>query len=47
MPCMEDARDSQGELENLTAVKLPLSEKWVLKKNFLGTIPSGSALFSQ
>jgi hypothetical protein len=47
MPCIEDARSSQGELENLAAVKLPLSEKWVRKKQFLGTIPSGSALFSQ
>jgi hypothetical protein len=30
----------------LAAVKLPLSEKWVLKNRFLGTSPSGSALFS-
>ncbi|MGB6720983.1 MAG: hypothetical protein WBE72_09330 [Terracidiphilus sp.] len=30
----------------LAAVKLPLSEKWVLKEPFLGTSPSGSALFS-
>ncbi len=30
----------------LAAVKLPLSEKWVLKKPFLGASPSGSALFS-
>ncbi len=30
----------------LAAVKLPLSEIWVLKEPFLGTSPSGSALFS-
>ena len=46
MPCMEDMSGSQGELENLAAVKLPLSEQWVRKQQFLGTIPSGSALFS-
>ena len=38
-----------AELETgiLAAVKLPISEKWVLKMPFLGTSPSGSALFSQ
>jgi|HubBroStandDraft_1064217.scaffolds.fasta_scaffold292038_1 hypothetical protein len=37
-----------AELETgiLAAVKLPISEKWVLKMPFLGTSPSGSALFS-
>jgi hypothetical protein len=33
------------ESEILAAVKLPISEKWVLKIHFSGTIPSGSALF--
>ena len=42
------ARVKLAELEAgiLAAVKLPLSEKWVLKSRFLGTSPSGSALFS-
>jgi len=35
------------DLRNLAAVKLPISEKSVLKSGFLGTSPSGSALFSQ
>ncbi len=37
-----------AELETgiLAAVKLPLSEKWVLKSRFLGTLPSGSTLLS-
>jgi hypothetical protein len=33
--------------KNLAAIKLPISEKWVLKSRFFGTSSSGSALFSQ
>jgi hypothetical protein len=41
-----EARKANEELKILAAVKLPLSEKWVLKNRLLGTSPSGSALFS-
>jgi hypothetical protein len=41
-----ETRWANEELRILAAVKLPLSEKWVLKSRFLGTSPSGSALFS-
>jgi hypothetical protein len=41
-----ETRRADEELRILAAVKLPLSEKWVLKSRFLGTSPSGSALFS-
>ena len=41
-----ETRRADEELRVLAAVKLPISEKWVLKKPFLGTSPSGSALFS-
>ena len=41
-----ETRRADEELRVLAAVKLPISEKWVLKKPFLGTSPSGSALLS-
>jgi hypothetical protein len=41
-----ETRRADEELRILAAVKLPLSEKWVLKSRFLGTSSSGSALFS-
>jgi hypothetical protein len=47
MQDMTDRKRSNGGSKDLAAVKLPLSEKWVLKSHFLGTVPSGSALFSQ
>jgi hypothetical protein len=47
MQHMADMKRSNGDLKTLAAIKLPLSDKWVLKRHFLGTVPSGSALFSQ
>ena len=40
-----ETRRADEELRILAAVKLPISEKWVLKDRFFGTSPSGSALF--